>query len=92
MNRGFIVLFFSAALLGACTTPNTMYKNPKTGQIEACGGNVSSSLAGGAIGYHIQKANDDKCREALEKNGFVILEDEREVLQEEENLSDDVND
>ena len=58
-----------ALLLTGCTTPMTTMKNSK-GQVVACGGNVSSSLAGGAIGYHIQKTNDEKCVEEFKKAGF----------------------
>ena len=78
MKKNYLMLIGAIAVLGACTTPKTVYKNPRTGQVMACGGNVSSSLAGGAIGYHIQKSNDNKCRESLEDNGFVVVEDDRE--------------
>ena len=81
MIRVFL-LFPAVFVLGACTTPTTTYKNLETGQIETCGGNVSSSLAGGVIGYHIQKSNDNKCRETMEKNGFSAIEDDRDKIKE----------
>lgn len=58
-------------LLTACSTPVTVLKNEKTGQIERCGGNVSSSMAGGMIGYSIQKSNDEKCVSEYMNQGFV---------------------
>lgn len=61
----------SVVLMTGCTTPMTTLENPKTGQIVTCGGNVSSSMAGGAIGYHIQKSNDEKCVETYSDQGFV---------------------
>lgn len=58
-------------LLVGCTTPQTVLKS-RTGQVVTCGGNVSSSLAGGVIGYHIQASNDKKCVETYKKNGFSV--------------------
>lgn len=57
-------------LLAACTTPETVLKNPKTGQIARCGGDLTSSLAGGIIGYHMQKSNDEDCVKTYKENGF----------------------
>jgi hypothetical protein len=61
---------FALLLLAGCTTPTYTLENPKTGQVVTCGGNVSSSLAGGAIGYHIQKTNDQKCVNTYLNEGF----------------------
>lgn len=58
--------------LTACTTPQTILRNEQ-GQTQICGGNVSSSLAGGVIGYHIQKANDEDCVKAYESQGFEVV-------------------
>lgn len=58
-------------MLAACTTPQTVLKNQKTGQIAICGGNISSSFAGGAIGYHMQKSNDEDCVNTYVGEGFV---------------------
>jgi hypothetical protein len=55
----------------ACTTPSTMLRNPQTGQIMSCGGNTSSSLAGGLIGYSIQKSTDEQCVANYMSQGFA---------------------
>ncbi len=61
-----------AALLAAgCTTPATTLRNPATGQVLTCGGNTASSVAGGAIGYSIQRSADDRCVENATRQGFV---------------------
>lgn len=60
------------ALLTACSTPMTILKNPKTGQIAQCGGSATGSMVGGVIGYQIQKSNDLKCAEEYQKQGFRI--------------------
>jgi len=57
-------------LLSGCATPVTVLKNPKTGQIERCGGEYSGSLVGGAIGYNIQKGSDDSCVKDFKAQGF----------------------
>lgn len=59
-------------LLIACTTPETVLMHPKTEQIARCGGSANGSLAGGAIGYHIQKSNDQKCVESYLEQGFEV--------------------
>jgi len=58
-------------LLVGCTTPQTVLKS-KTGQVVTCGGNVTSSLSGGVIGYYIQANNDKKCVENYKKHGFKV--------------------
>lgn len=65
-----IIAIIAVLTLSACTTPTYTMKSTKTGQIETCGGDTTASLAGGVIGYHIQKSNDEKCRRILEENGF----------------------
>ena len=67
--------FIGLVFLCGCSTPSTVLKNPQTGQIARCGGNVSGSLAGGAIGYHIQKGNDQKCVQGYKGQGFEIVEE-----------------
>ena len=52
---------------------STVLKNEKTGQFVQCGGNVSSSMAGGAIGYHIQKGNDAECIAQYSSQGFNVI-------------------
>lgn len=56
--------------LAACTTPKTVMRNEETGQVAICGGNVSSSLVGGAVGYYIQKSNDSQCEADYLEQGF----------------------
>lgn len=69
-----ITLICALMLLAGCTTPRTMLVNPKTGETAACGGNTSSSLQGGAIGYHIQKQRDAECAADLEARGYKVEE------------------
>lgn len=68
MNK--LPLFLSALLLTGCTTPATMLKNPKTGQVAQCGGTATGSLVGGVIGYNIQKSNDADCVSKHQAEGF----------------------
>ena len=68
------IAIIACLLVSGCTTPSYVYKHPKTGQVERCGGDVTASLAGGAIGYHIQRSNDEKCRLLLEIQGFEEIE------------------
>lgn len=56
--------------LAACATPFSMLKNPKTGQVVECGGNRTGSLAGGIIGYELQKSDDEKCVSDYKAQGF----------------------
>jgi hypothetical protein len=58
-------------LLSGCTTPATMLRNPATGQVVSCGGNTASSVAGGYIGYSIQKSADERCIARYTQQGFV---------------------
>jgi uncharacterized protein YcfJ len=60
-------------LITACTTPSTMLKNNRTGQIVECGGTATGSLTGGIIGHSIQKSNDKKCVSRYMKQGFVKI-------------------
>lgn len=69
-----IVALAAMLFLTGCTTPRTMLKNPKTGETAACGGNLSSSLQGGAIGYHIQRQRDKECVADLEARGYKVEE------------------
>lgn len=69
-----IALICAVMLLAGCTTPRTMLQNPKTGDTAACGGNLSSSLQGGAIGYHIQRQRDKECVADLEARGYKVEE------------------
>lgn len=67
-------LIAALVLLAACTTPMTTLKNPKTGQVATCGGSATGSWVGGAIGYHVQKDNDENCVSTYKKQGFKVIE------------------
>jgi hypothetical protein len=75
MNK---LLVISLLALTACTTPKTIMRND-AGQVQICGGNVSSSMAGGAIGYHIQRGVDADCVKDLEAQGFKPVPGKRKV-------------
>jgi len=66
--KHFIIIALLA--LAACTTPATVLKNSKTGQVHVCGGSAGASMMGGLIGYNIQKANDEECVKTFKANGF----------------------
>ncbi|MEE9446090.1 MAG: hypothetical protein V3V19_10555 [Cocleimonas sp.] len=69
--RKSILLLSLLTFISACTTPSTMLKNKRTGQIVECGGTADGSLTGGMIGYSIQKSNDEKCVSRYLKQGFT---------------------
>lgn len=58
--------------LAACATPTTTLKNEKTGQVVTCGGGTAGSIAGGMIGYNIQKSNDQDCVNNYKNQGFKV--------------------
>lgn len=62
---------FALLCLASCSTPEVVLRNPSTGQVARCGGNVTGSLAGGMIGYAIQENNDSKCVASYIEQGFV---------------------
>lgn len=64
--RKIICLLF---LLSACTTPETVLKNDKTGQVARCGGNVAYA----GILYPFMKAADSKCVDDYQGQGFKSL-------------------
>jgi len=72
MNKALLALAL-LTLITACTTPSTMLKNKRTGQIVECGGTATGSLSGGLIGHSIQKSNDKKCVSRYQKQGFVEI-------------------
>jgi uncharacterized lipoprotein YajG len=72
-----ITMIVALALLAGCTTPKTVLKNPKTGQVQVCGGNVTSSLVGGVIGYQMQKANDTECARDYMEQGFKRIDNQQ---------------
>ena len=72
--RGLAPIFMVTTLLSNCTTPTTILKNPKNGQIVRCGGSTAVSLMGGAIGYHIDKSNSASCVADYMAQGFERIE------------------
>jgi len=56
--------------LAGCATPIVTLRNDATGQVATCGGGSAGSILGGAIGYSIEKGNDEKCVKNLEAAGF----------------------
>ncbi len=63
----------AALALTACTTPRTMLRHPGTGQVVSCGGNTSSSIVGGVIGYSIQQNSDENCVNSYRAQGFQAV-------------------
>lgn len=56
--------------IAGCATPAIMLKNDSTGQIARCGGGTAGSVAGGVIGYNIEKNSDEQCAREFEARGF----------------------
>lgn len=52
--------------LQACTTPETVLKNDKTGQVARCGGNVAYA----GILYPFMVASDNNCVADYKNEGF----------------------
>lgn len=65
-----VLAFTSVAAAAGCATPVTMLKKEDTGQIARCGGDASASIAGGLIGYSIQRGSDDNCVKDYQSQGF----------------------
>lgn len=68
----YVLLALPLLLVSACATPQTILQNKK-GDVVTCGGDTGGSLAGGPIGYNIQKDNDKACVEAYKKKGYKII-------------------
>jgi hypothetical protein len=64
--------FSLAALLalGACTTPQTDLRDTRTGAVQQCGGNLSSSILLGPAGYWFQRYDDSQCVKRAEAMGL----------------------
>jgi uncharacterized lipoprotein YajG len=60
-------------LLAGCTTPKTVMKHPKTGQVVSCGGSATGSFVGGVVGYHVQKSNESECVADYAEQGFETI-------------------
>jgi hypothetical protein len=69
-----VPLLLVAIFLSGCATPVFMLKNERTGQIARCGGEASGSMAGGLIGYNIQKKTDKSCVTDYESRGFTPIQ------------------
>ena len=67
------LLLCTVIALTACSTPVTKLQHPKSKKEVACGGSNAASVAGGAIGYHIQKDKDADCVSAYEKQGYKVI-------------------
>lgn len=77
-----IFAIFAILSLAGCTTPKTVLKNEKTGQIVSCGGSATGSLVGGVIGYHIEKSNDADCTSTYMEQGFKKVVEKKSTLDE----------
>lgn len=55
------IVVISCILLSACTTPETVMKNDKTGDVRTCGGHNQLSWLMGVPGYYQQKSQDAEC-------------------------------
>ena len=69
MRRKLCLALVLASLTG-CATPVVMLKNDQTGQIARCGGGTAGSVAGGVMGYSIEKDSDAQCVRDYEAKGF----------------------
>lgn len=67
------IAFCVVLFLSGCATPTTVLKNPHTGELAVCGGSSVGSVAGGLIGYSIQKSHDEDCVSEHKSNGFGII-------------------
>jgi Short C-terminal domain len=61
-------------VLASCTTPAVFLKNETDGQIARCGGGTTGSMAGGLIGYNIEKSNDEECVRDFEAKGYKRMQ------------------
>ncbi len=59
--------------LSACTTPETVLKNDKTGQVTRCGGNVAYA----GILYPFMRQADEKCVSDYQAQGFTSIYDKK---------------
>ena len=67
-----IVLMTTMMALCACSTPTTVMKNDKTGQIVLIGGTATGSALGGFIGYDIQEASEKQQVNNYKQHGFHV--------------------
>lgn len=57
-------------LLTGCATPQTILSYD--GHYVSCGGSSVGSVAGGYIGYSLQRDSDDKCVHDYVAQGYVV--------------------
>jgi hypothetical protein len=67
-----MAVILTAFVLVSCSTPKTYLQNEKNGHMIYCGGDISSSVSLGFIGYQLQKQVDKECVEEFKKNGYVV--------------------
>lgn len=75
------IILLLAVFLTGCTTPKTILTNSDTGQVVSCGGNTTSSMFFGGIGYYMQKSDDGKCVSDYQEQGFKRTKTEPETQQ-----------
>lgn len=68
MNKCSLLLVL---FLTACTTPQTVLR--KSNDYATCGGSSVGSVAGGYIGYSIQKDHDEACVKEYTAKGYSIV-------------------
>lgn len=71
--NSYLALIGALIALTACSTPQTVLRHSGTKQVVQCGGSANGSLAGGMIGYQIQKENDAKCVDDYKEQGFSVV-------------------
>lgn len=69
-----VMAICAATMLAGCATPAYVLEHPETKQVHVVGGTATGSMAGGMIGYHIQKGTDQEKIESLKEQGFVVKE------------------
>jgi hypothetical protein len=69
---GSVVILIIVSLTG-CATPVVMLQHAATGQVARCGGGTAGSMAGGLIGYNIERSGDERCVKDYEAKGFKRL-------------------
>lgn len=70
MKRAFIACVIALGLAGRAT-PVTYLKNPKTGEVETCGGGIGGLGVVALAGYSIENNHDDQCVKNYEATGFI---------------------
>lgn len=66
-----------AISVSACSTPAMLVKNPETGDVNRCGGGITTSL----IDYYMTKNKDAECVEQFKDQGYEVIEQEKPVYE-----------